>query len=393
MPKLSVRSLPVRDRRVFVRVDFNVPLGGNDVITDDTRIRSALPTIQYLLEQGATVILGSHLGKPKGKPDPKYSLRPVAEHLKQMLNGNLHFAPDCIGIDVVRFLQQVPPNSVTLLENLRFRHGEEKNDPDFARALATLGDFYVNDAFGTAHRAHASTAGMTVFFAQPAAGFLLERELQYLEPLLQTPVRPFLVIIGGAKVADKAGVIKNLLPRVDHLLLGGAVAFSFLKARGIPIGKSRWEPELMAEVEKLKDSPKLVLPVDVVTAANPDGAGTRIVPVEQIGNDEAGFDIGPHTIEMFCELIATARTIVWAGPMGMFENQAFSHGSIAIARALAQATVRGAITIAGGGDTGAALKQAEVADRISHLSTGGSATLEFLEGRNLPGIAALDDAP
>lgn len=393
MAKLSVRNLTVRNRRVFVRVDFNVPLEENGTITDDTRIRAALPTIQYLMEQGATVILGSHLGKPKGKRDFKYSLRPVAEYLKQMLNDNLYFAPDCIGSEVVRFLQQVPPNSVILLENLRFHPGEEKNDPDFARALATLGDLYVNDAFGTAHRAHASTVGMTVFFAQPAAGFLLERELQYLEPLLETPVRPFLVIIGGAKVADKAGVIKNLLPRVDHLLLGGAVAFSFLKARGIPIGKSRWEPELMAEVEQLKDSPKLLLPVDIVAAATPDGAETRIVPVEQIGNDEAGFDIGPKTIEMFCNLIATARTIVWAGPMGMFEKQAFSHGSTAIARALTQATAHGAITIAGGGDTGAALRQAGVAAQISHLSTGGSATLEFLEGRNLPGIAALADVP
>ncbi|MGB9741774.1 MAG: phosphoglycerate kinase [candidate division WOR-3 bacterium] len=391
MPKLSVRDLPVKGHRVFVRVDFNVPLDQTGTITDDSRITATLPTIHQLLERGALVILGSHLGKPKGKPDPRFSLKPVADHLRPLLNGNLTFIPDGIGSKVVRTLQTVPGNSAVLLENLRFYPGEEQNDRNFAKALAALADFYVNDAFGTAHRAHASTAGMAAFFAQPAAGLLMEKEINYLEPLLKNPLRPFVVIIGGAKVSDKAGVIKNLLPRVDHLLLGGGVAFNFLKARGYNIGKSIWEPELMPEVEKIHTDTRLVLPVDLVVATGPDQTAVRIVRVEQIGADDAGFDIGPETAALFSRIIAGARTVVWAGPPGMFEKEQFRTGTRAIAQALAQATALGATTVVGGGDTAAALKMTGLANRVTHLSTGGGATLEFLEGKTLPGIAALAD--
>jgi len=392
MPKVSLRALEVKGRRVFVRVDFNCPLNEKGEITDDTRIRASLPTIRLLLENGATVVLGSHLGKPKGKPDKRFSLKPVAERLEELIGNRVYFAPDCIGPEVVRFLNQVPANGLVLLENLRFHPGEERNDYDFAKALASLVDLYVNDAFGTAHRAHASTAGMPAFFSLPAAGLLMERELSYLTPLLGNPVRPYVVIIGGAKVSDKAGVIKNLLPKVDRLLIGGGVAFNFLRARGLEIGKSIYEPELMAEVEQLVNEPKLMLPVDVVVAKSADASEPRIVRVEDIGADDIGLDIGKETVAMFNEVIAAAKTIVWAGPMGMFEKEPFFQGTFAIAQALARATAMEATTVIGGGDTGAALKKAELSEKISHISTGGGATLEFLEGRDLPGIAALAEA-
>ncbi len=392
MPKVSLRALEVKGRRVFVRVDFNCPLNEKGEITDDTRIRASLPTIRLLLENGATVVLGSHLGKPKGKPDKRFSLKPVAERLEELIGKRVYFAPDCIGPEVVRFLNQVPANGLVLLENLRFHPGEERNDYDFAKALASLVDLYVNDAFGTAHRAHTSTAGMPAFFSLPAAGLLMERELSYLTPLLGNPVRPYVVIIGGAKVSDKAGVIKNLLPKVDRLLIGGGVAFNFLRARGLEIGKSIYEPELMAEVEQLINEPKLMLPVDVVVAKSADASEPRIVRVEDIGADDIGLDIGKETVAMFNEVIAAAKTIVWAGPMGMFEKEPFFQGTFAIAQALARATAMEATTVIGGGDTGAALKKAELSEKISHISTGGGATLEFLEGRDLPGIAALAEA-
>ncbi len=391
MAKLTVRALNVNGKRVLVRVDFNVPMDANGEITDDRRIHAALPTINYLLSNGATVILASHLGKPKGKPNPKLSLRPVADRLAKILDRQVYFAPDCVGSNVVRFLQKVPPNSLALLENLRFHPGEEKNERDFAKALATLADLYVNDAFGTAHRAHASTTGVTAFFAQPVAGLLMEKELQFLTPLLETPPQPFIVIIGGAKISDKAGVIKNLLPRVDRLLIGGGVAFNFLKARGYPIGKSIWEPNLMAEVVCLEKNPKIVLPVDVVVTSSPDTENGRTVEIENIGPDEIGLDIGDKTIHNFTQIITTGKTVVWAGPMGMFEKHPFQYGTIAIAQAIAVATENGATTVAGGGDTIATLKKAGVSDRLSHISTGGSATLEFLEGKELPGITALMD--
>ncbi len=392
MKKLSVRELPISGRRVFVRVDFNVPINENGEITDDTRIRAALPTIRWLMEQKAIVVLGSHLGKPKGKFDPKFRLQPVAKHLQQLLGQEVIFAPDCIGADVVQLLRGVIPGSVVLLENLRFYPGEEKNEPAFAQALASLVDFYVNDAFGTAHRAHASTFGMPRFFAQPAAGFLMERELEYLGGVLESPKRPFVVIVGGAKVSDKAGVIKNLLPKVDRLLIGGGVAFTFLKACGYAIGKSIWEPNLMDEVEKIKGNPKIVLPGDVKVATTPEGEDVKTVKIDAITEESIGFDIGEETIAAFVEIITSAQTIVWAGPLGMFEKAPFRKGTMAIAKAIGNATLKGAVTVVGGGDTVAAVHIAGVADKISHISTGGGATLEFLEGKNLPGVTVLTDS-
>lgn len=393
MRKLSVRDITVAGKRVFVRVDFNVPLGPNGEITDDTRIRAALPTIRWLMEQGArTVVLGSHLGKAKGSPDPRFSLKPVALRLEELLGQKVVFAPDCIGPAVVRLVQETLPGSVVMLENLRFHPGEEKNDPVFAKSLAALVDQYVNDAFGTAHRAHASTAKMAEFFSQPAAGLLMEREINYLGKVLESPERPFVVIIGGAKISDKAGVIKNLLPRVDKLLLGGGVAFNFLKAQGIGIGRSLWEPELLPEAAKLAGEKKLVLPVDVRVAAGADAETGTVVGVRQIPEEMMGLDIGDQTSKLYAEIIGGARTVVWAGPMGVFERPAFRAGTVAIARALAEATERGALTVVGGGDTVAAVSLAGVERKIRHISTGGGATLEFLEGKVLPGIAALEDA-
>jgi phosphoglycerate kinase len=392
MAKVSVRQLEVKGRRVFVRVDFNCPLNEKGEISDDTRIRASLPTIRWLLENGATVVLGSHLGKPRGKPDPRFSLKPVAAQLERLLARRVYFAPDCVGPAVVEFLHKVPVNAVVLLENLRFHPGEEKNSREFAKGLAGLVDLYVNDAFGSAHRAHASVAGMPAFFAQAAAGLLMERELSYLTPLLGNPARPYVVIIGGAKVSDKAGVIKNLLPRVDRLLVGGGVAFNFLRARGLEIGRSIYEPEVMAEVARLVNEPKLMLPVDVVVASGPDAEAGKNVRVEELGDSDMGLDIGQETVARFSAEIVNAKTVVWAGPMGMFEKEPFSQGTVAIARAMARAGANGATTIVGGGDTGAALARTGLSEKMSHISTGGGATLEFLEGRDLPGIAALSDA-
>lgn len=391
MAKLSVRNLPVRGKRVFVRVDFNVPIDDAGGITDDTRIQAALPTIRWLTEQGATPVLGSHLGKPKGKPNPKFSLKPVAARLEQLLGGPVFFAPDCVGPAVVQFLQSVPAGGVVLLENLRFHPGEEKNDRFFAKGLAALVDLYVNDAFGTAHRAHASTAGMAMFFAQPAAGLLMEKELNFLSKVMTAPERPLVVIIGGAKISDKSGVIKNLLDKVDRLLLGGGVAFNFFKAKGYRIGSSLWEPELMPEVKKLVNHPRVVLPVDVVVAAGPEAARGRVVKIDAIADGDMGLDIGNETVRLYSEIIRTAKTVVWAGPMGMFEREPFRNGTMAIARELAALTAGGAMTVVGGGDTGAAVKVAGVEGKISHISTGGGATLEFLEGKTLPGVAVLAD--
>lgn len=391
MEKITVRDLPVAGNRVFVRVDFNVPFDGAGNIADDTRIRAALPTIRWLLEAGATVVLGSHLGKPKGKPDPKFSLRPVALHLETLLRQTVYFAPDCVGPEVVKLLKTVPPGSVVLLENLRFHPEEEKNDPVFAKSLAALVDLYVNDAFGTAHRAHASTVGMAKFFAQPAAGFLMEKELEYLGRVLKSPERPFVVLIGGAKISDKAGVIKNLLPMVDKLLIGGGVAFNFLKARGLNIGKSIYNEDLMAETKNLVNDQRIVLPVDVRVALPSDEEKGVQVKVTEIPQEGIGLDIGDETVNLWTKILNEARTVVWAGPMGMFEKPEFSRGTVAIARALAEETKRGAVTVVGGGDTVAAVKMAGVENMISHISTGGGATLEFLEGKILPGIAVLSD--
>ncbi|MEO0085544.1 MAG: phosphoglycerate kinase [candidate division WOR-3 bacterium] len=392
MAKLTVRELDVRNKRVFVRVDFNVPLAADGTISDDSRIRASLPTIRFLIEQDATLILASHLGKAKGRPDPAFSLKPVAARLAELLGRPVVFVPDCVGPATEKAVAAAGSGSVLLLENLRFYPGETSNDPAFCRELAQLTDLYVNDAFGTAHRAHASTAGMAALFAKPAAGLLMDREIRFLSQLVSSPARPYVAIIGGAKVSDKAGVIRNLLPKVDALLVGGGAAFSFLKARGLEIGRSLWEPELLDEVRSLLSSPKLRLPSDIVVAASKDAPSATTVPVEQIPSDQAGFDIGPITQAQFAGEIAGARTTVWAGPMGVFENPAFSAGTRTVASAMSEATAGGATTVAGGGDTAAALARLGFQDKVTHVSTGGSASLEFLEGRTLPGIAALADA-
>ncbi len=393
MKKLTVRDLSVQNQRVFVRVDFNVPLAPDTLeIQDDTRIRAALPTIQHLVDHGAVVVLASHLGKAKGKADYRYSLRTVARHLGELLGRPVAFAPSCVGSEARILVSRATPGSVVLLENLRFHPGETANDPYFASQLADLADLYVNDAFGAAHRAHASIAALPGLFKQPAAGLLMEKEITYLSQVTESPVPPYVAVIGGAKVSDKAGVIENLLTQVDRLLLGGGTAFGFIASLGFSIGRSLCEPELSPTIRKLGDSPKLVLPADVVAASAPDDeAGARVVPVELIPETAMGLDIGPKTIVRFSSVLAQARTVVWAGPMGVFEREAFSQGTRAVAQAIAEATGRGATTVVGGGDTVAALARFGLSDRVSHVSTGGSACLKFLEGKNLPGIAALAD--
>lgn len=393
-----MRELPVEGKRVFVRVDFNVPLNELGEIRDDFRIRMTLPTIRLLIEQEAIVVLGSHLGKPKGKPNPKLSLRPVGERLESLLGQRVFFAPDCTGPEAVRFLEEVPGGSVVLLENLRFHPGEERNDPDFAKALAVLVDFYVNDAFSAAHRAHASIVGMPRFFAKPAAGLLMEKELVYLSKVTESPARPFVVIIGGAKISDKAGVITNLLPKVDHLLVGGGVAFNFLKLREVVVNcrllvvRKEVEPELLDMVAGLREEPKIVLPVDMVVASGIEAAEGTTVPSEAIPEEMIGLDIGAETVKLFGEIIKQAKTIVWVGPMGVFEREPFSQGTRAVAQAMAEATEHQAITVVGGGDTAAALAKFSYGERVSHISTGGGATLEFLGGKVLPGVAVLAEA-
>lgn len=392
MNKLSVRDVDVRGKRVFVRADFNIPLADDGSILSDTRIRATLPTVSLLLDRGATVILASHLGKAKGEPDGKFTLRAVAERLQELLGRHVTFVGDCVGAEVKSAVMQAPTGAVVLLENLRFHPGETDNDPAFAQELASLAEVYVNDAFGSAHRAHASTAGMARFFKQPCAGLLMEKEIDFLSRVTESPATPYVAIIGGSKVSDKAGVIANLLPKVDKLLVGGGVAFNFIKARGWNIGSSIWEPELEAQVRALAANPKIIIPVDFVVAPGIEaGAEARVVPATAIPDGQMGLDIGPATRALFVAALRDARTIVWAGPMGVFEREAFAGGTDAISYALAEATGRGAITVVGGGDTGAALARSGLADKVSHISTGGGACLEFLEGKTLPGVAALAD--
>lgn len=397
MPKLTVDDLNFNGLRVLTRVDFNVPLSETGEITDDTRIRATLPTLQKILRDKGKLILMSHLGRPKGKPDPSMSLKPVAKRLSELLGIPVSMAPDCIGEEVERMVNSLKPGEVLMLENLRFHPEEEANDPAFARQLARLGDVYVNDAFGTAHRAHASTEGVTKFFKKCVAGYLMQKELEFLGKALENPERPFIAILGGAKISGKIDVIRNLLPKVDYLLIGGGMMFTFLKAQGYEIGKSLLESDKVHLAEELlnqskKESAQWILPVDCVVADElSETAVTQVVPISEIPQDKIGVDIGPQTIAKFTEIIHQGKTLLWNGPMGVFEIDKFARGTEVIARAMAEATEKGAISIVGGGDSAAAVAKAGLTDKISHISTGGGASLEFLEGKVLPGVAALTD--
>ncbi len=391
MPIRTVNQIELKGKRVFVRVDFNVPQDEKKHITDDTRILLSLPTVRFVSEAGGKVILASHLGRPKGKRDPKFSLAPVAERLSQLLGEKVALAGDCIGEDVQNQIGGMKEGEVLLLENLRFHPEEEKNDENFSKALASLCDVYVNDAFGAAHRAHASTEGMTRYVNNVAAGFLMMKEIQSLEKALVNPEKPYVAIIGGAKVSDKIGVIQNLLDKVSTLLVGGGMAYTFLKAEGFDVGKSLVEEDQIGYsrglLEKAKKNITFVLPSDHVAAERMDpGAKKEIVKNRQIPSGWVCLDIGPETVSTFSKEIQSARTIVWNGPMGVFEMEPFSHGTFAIAKAIANSS---AFSIVGGGDSVAAVNEAGVADRIGHISTGGGASLEFLEGKKLPGIEAL----
>jgi phosphoglycerate kinase len=393
--KRSIKDLALRGRRVLIRVDFNVPIK-NGTITDDTRIRASLPTIQYALEQGvASLIICSHLGRPKGKPNPEYSLKPVATHLAALLGRHVEFALDCVGEPARTAIATAGPGGVVLLENLRFHPEEEKNDPGFAKDLASLADVYVNDAFGSAHRAHASTEGIVRFVKDAGAGFLMAAELEHLGRVLERPDRPFVAVLGGAKVSDKLEVIQNFLPRVDALLIGGAMAYTFFKARGLPVGTSLVEDELMGAARDLENQAagrglRLELPTDHVVAATIEpGVPSEVLAVgDRAIGDRKGLDIGPKTIDTYRDAIGCAKTVIWNGPMGVFEIDAFATGTIEVAKAVA--SVDG-MTVVGGGDSIAAVAKAGVTNRITHISTGGGASLEFLGGRVLPGVAALPE--
>lgn len=401
MSKLSVRDLDVRGKRVLVRVDFNVPTelrGGKVHITDDTRIRESLPTINYLREHKAKTILMSHFGRPKGKRVEKYSLRPVGDHLHSLIHHPVIFSHETIGDVPEKIIAHMEEADVALLENVRFQPEEEANDPKFAEALAKLGDVYVNDAFGSAHRAHASTAGITKFVAKSAMGLLMERELKYLREELGNPKKPFLVILGGSKVSDKIGVLKSLMEKADTILIGGAMANTFFKAEGIPIGASKVESDKLDLARELVDlakqrGVKLLLPIDVVEAEEVQAGASmkntsRLSPQHGVRDGWHAVDVGTATIALYQEEIAKAETILWNGPLGVFEIPEFAEGTIAIAEALAQS---GATTIIGGGDSVTAVRQAGLADKMTFISTGGGASLELLEGKELPGIAALSD--
>jgi phosphoglycerate kinase len=387
--KKTVRDIPLRGKRVLVRVDFNVPLDHGEV-ADDTRLRAAMPTIQYLLEQGAAVILMSHLGRPKGKVQDELRLDPVARRLSKLLGRDVHKLDDCVGPEVAQAAKSLQPGHILLLENLRFHPQEEENDPGFARELASLAEVYVDDAFGTAHRAHASTVGVAAYL--PAvAGLLMERELEVLGGLLAHPARPFVAILGGAKVSSKIGVVRSLLTKVDLLLVGGGMANTFLKAQGHAVGESLAEDDRLAMAREIlhQAGEKLVLPVDVVVAdAFANDARVQTVGVDQVPAGWRILDIGPRTVGLFQEKLASAATVVWNGPMGVFEFPKFAAGTIALANSLARTK---ATTVVGGGDSIAALRQAGLADKMTHVSTGGGASLELLEGKTLPGVAALQD--
>jgi phosphoglycerate kinase len=401
MPKLSIRDLDLSGKRLFIRVDFNVPVQ-NGAVEDDTRIRAAIPTINYATENGARVVLASHLGRPKGRVVDKYSLRPVAAHLSKLIGRPVEFAADCVGAEAKSKVDALHDGEIVLLENLRFHAEEEKNDETFAKELASLCDLYVNDAFGTAHRAHASTVGITRFVKQAAAGLLMEKELAYLGRVLSNPEHPFVAILGGAKVSDKLPVINALIDRqVDKLLIGGAMAYTFLKAEGFTVGKSLVENDMLETASQIKqrcaaNGVDLLLPSDhqIVDSYEPikgQSILAKTIPIEFTNAGHAGMDIGVESVGLFADALKDAQTIIWNGPMGVFEEPPFNQGTIGLANAVAEAADRGAIVIVGGGDSVAAIDQAGVADRITHISTGGGATLEFLAGKELPGVVALSE--
>jgi phosphoglycerate kinase len=397
MKKKTIDDIQVSGKKVMIRVDFNVPME-HGAITDDTRIVESLPTINAVLKGGGRAILMSHLGRPKGKPTPEFTLKPAADRLSELLHTPVKFASDCIGSAAESVVNGLRNGECALLENLRFHAEEEKNDPAFAKALASLGDVYVNDAFGSAHRAHASTEGITKFLQPAVAGYLMQKELEYLGRAVGDPVRPYAAILGGAKISGKIDVIQNLMEKVDLLLIGGGMMFTFLKAQGMEIGNSLLEADKVDLARQLLDTAatkkiKLLLPVDCVVADTFDNAANKkTLPVTAIPSGWSGLDIGPATIKQFTEALNPAKTIVWNGPMGVFEMENFARGTVAIARLLADLTRNGATTIIGGGDSAAAAVKAGVQKAISHISTGGGASLEFLEGKLLPGVEALTNA-
>ena len=396
MSKLSIRDLEMSGKRVFIRVDFNVPLDGSRV-SDDTRIRETLPTLRLAIERGARLVLASHLGRPKGKVDPKYSLAPVAAKLGELLGKPVAFAADCVGADAEAKSKALRNGEVLLLENVRYHAEEEANDPAFAKQLAALCDqIFVCDAFGSAHRAHASVVGITKFVRQSAAGLLMEKELTYLGKAISNPERPFVAVLGGAKVSDKIEVVQNLMKLADAMLIGGAMAYTFLRSQGLPVGKSLVENDKLDLARGLLEEARtrkfrLLLPVDHVLAESPDFSTPKTTDIADTPDGWMGLDVGPRTIAQFSQEISKARTIVWNGPLGMFEKPAFAQGTLAMARAVAAATVAGATSIVGGGDSVAAVEQSGVASQISHISTGGGASLEFLAGEKLPGVEALSE--
>jgi phosphoglycerate kinase len=396
--KLHIRDIDVAGKRVLTRVDFNVPLNDDRSVADDTRIVAALQTIRHIIEAGGRAVLASHLGRPKGAVVPEMSLKPAAARLGELLERSVTTAPDCVGDTTEGVVARMRDGDVVLLENLRFHAGETKNEPDFARRLARLGDVYVNDAFGTAHRAHASTVGVTAHFEERAMAYLMEQELSNLSRVTESPEKPYVAILGGAKVSDKIGVIDNLLPALDGLLVGGGMAFTFLKAQGMEVGDSLVEDDRLETARRILESAKsegkrFLLPVDVVVAKDVSAdVPHRVVPVDGIEPGWRGVDVGPATIEAFVAEVEGARTIVWNGPLGVFEIEPFATGTNAVAAAVAASTDRGAVSVVGGGDSARAVVSAGVADRMTHISTGGGASLMFLEGKPLPGVEALSNA-
>ena len=396
MAKLTIEDLDLAQKSLVMRVDFNVPLDG-DVITDDNRIAQAMPSIKYAVGKGAKVILLSHLGRPKGEADPAFSLKPVFKYLKENLETNVFFGEDCVGDKANAAISEADFGDVVLLENVRFHAGEKKNDPEFSKELAELGDLFVNDAFGSSHRAHSSVVGVTEFLQPAAAGYLLEKEIKYLEGSVNDPDRPFVAVLGGAKVSDKIGVIENLLDKVDDIIVGGGMTYTFYKAKGLPIGNSLIEEDKVELAVKLIEQAKikgvnLHLPVDSVVAKEfKADAESKVVGEDGIEDGWMALDIGPESVKAFSDVIKRSKTVIWNGPMGVFEMEQFSKGTFAVAGALADVTKEGATTIIGGGDSASAIKKAGLSDKVTHVSTGGGASLEYLEGKELPGIAALTE--